>query len=412
MSVLEHLWEPDATLAEFRRVLRPGGVCCDQRAVLARQARARVLGVPARPVSPAEEMDDHKTLLRPPRPVAAAGRGRASGPSDIRCFKPQVRPEHLRRLPRRRRGPQSELQPDLPRRDGEIVAALDTDADRGGRRRPRRVRDARRAAVHPRRRRLRGPRRHAVNDFRKICGFEAYAPDRQRLRADRPHQRRGLGHHLRRVARGLAARRRRRAAGLLRRRRRRREERLGQHRRARSSWPRSAAPRSSASSAATAATRPSRRRLRGRSRRCTPTHITPHTEGLCAVVWHLLVTHPALARAATQWESLDVTRSSSPASPVIVGGAGFIGSHFVDRLLAGDDVERSRVYDNFTSGRRGTSRRCADDPRLTSSRGDVERPRPACRGDGRPRHGHPPRLQPRHRAAVTEPAIDFDQGRC
>jgi D-sedoheptulose 7-phosphate isomerase len=31
--------------------------------------------------------------------------------------------------------------------------------------------------------------------------------------------------------------------------------------------------------------------------------ITPHTEGLAAVVWHLLVTHPALKRAATKWES-------------------------------------------------------------------------------------------------------------
>jgi D-sedoheptulose 7-phosphate isomerase len=35
-----------------------------------------------------------------------------------------------------------------------------------------------------------------------------------------------------------------------------------------------------------------------------PDHITPHTEGLCAVVWHLLVTHPSLSRAATRWESL------------------------------------------------------------------------------------------------------------
>jgi len=33
-------------------------------------------------------------------------------------------------------------------------------------------------------------------------------------------------------------------------------------------------------------------------------HITPHTEGLCAVIWHLLVTHPALASVATRWESL------------------------------------------------------------------------------------------------------------
>jgi D-sedoheptulose 7-phosphate isomerase len=32
--------------------------------------------------------------------------------------------------------------------------------------------------------------------------------------------------------------------------------------------------------------------------------VTPHTEGLCAVVWHLLVSHPALQVAATKWESL------------------------------------------------------------------------------------------------------------
>jgi D-sedoheptulose 7-phosphate isomerase len=34
-----------------------------------------------------------------------------------------------------------------------------------------------------------------------------------------------------------------------------------------------------------------------------PDHITPHTEGLCAVVWHLFVTHPALALVPTKWES-------------------------------------------------------------------------------------------------------------
>jgi D-sedoheptulose 7-phosphate isomerase len=32
--------------------------------------------------------------------------------------------------------------------------------------------------------------------------------------------------------------------------------------------------------------------------------VTPHTEGLCAVIWHLLVSHPALARTATKWESV------------------------------------------------------------------------------------------------------------
>ncbi|MGI8685946.1 MAG: SIS domain-containing protein [Acidimicrobiales bacterium] len=32
--------------------------------------------------------------------------------------------------------------------------------------------------------------------------------------------------------------------------------------------------------------------------------ITPHTEGLCAVVWHLLVSHPALQVESTKWESV------------------------------------------------------------------------------------------------------------
>ncbi len=35
----------------------------------------------------------------------------------------------------------------------------------------------------------------------------------------------------------------------------------------------------------------------------SPDRITPHTEGLCAVVWHLLVSHPALKVKATKWES-------------------------------------------------------------------------------------------------------------
>lgn len=32
--------------------------------------------------------------------------------------------------------------------------------------------------------------------------------------------------------------------------------------------------------------------------------VTPHTEGLCAVIWHLLVSHPALATSPTRWESI------------------------------------------------------------------------------------------------------------
>ena len=32
--------------------------------------------------------------------------------------------------------------------------------------------------------------------------------------------------------------------------------------------------------------------------------ITPHTEGLAAVIWHLLVSHPLLQTSGTKWESL------------------------------------------------------------------------------------------------------------
>lgn len=36
--------------------------------------------------------------------------------------------------------------------------------------------------------------------------------------------------------------------------------------------------------------------------------VTPHTEGLCAVIWHLLVSHPALQRDSARWESVAVDR--------------------------------------------------------------------------------------------------------
>jgi D-sedoheptulose 7-phosphate isomerase len=35
-----------------------------------------------------------------------------------------------------------------------------------------------------------------------------------------------------------------------------------------------------------------------------PSHVTPHTEALQAVVWHLLVSHPDLKNAETKWESV------------------------------------------------------------------------------------------------------------
>ena len=35
-----------------------------------------------------------------------------------------------------------------------------------------------------------------------------------------------------------------------------------------------------------------------------PAHVTPHTEAFQAVIWHLLVSHPELKAAQTRWESV------------------------------------------------------------------------------------------------------------
>jgi UDP-glucose 4-epimerase len=56
---------------------------------------------------------------------------------------------------------------------------------------------------------------------------------------------------------------------------------------------------------------------------------------------------------------------------MIVGGAGFIGSHFTDALLADPTVTRLTLYDNFSSGRKWHYESHLDDPRLRVVTGDV-----------------------------------------
>lgn len=82
-SVLEHLWTPSDALAEFHRILRPGGVCFlnvpSWRGKTLLELSAFRLGL-----SPAEEMNDHKCYYDPrdlwPRLVRAGFL-----PSDIVC---------------------------------------------------------------------------------------------------------------------------------------------------------------------------------------------------------------------------------------------------------------------------------------------------------------------------------------
>jgi D-sedoheptulose 7-phosphate isomerase len=42
-----------------------------------------------------------------------------------------------------------------------------------------------------------------------------------------------------------------------------------------------------------------------------PDNVTPHAEAFQAVVWHLLVSHPALKAAPTKWESTEMTAVAS-----------------------------------------------------------------------------------------------------
>jgi D-sedoheptulose 7-phosphate isomerase len=46
----------------------------------------------------------------------------------------------------------------------------------------------------------------------------------------------------------------------------------------------------------------------------SPERITPHTEGLCAVIWHLIVSHPALKVVQTKWEAVDARASGTTAA--------------------------------------------------------------------------------------------------
>ena len=57
-----------------------------------------------------------------------------------------------------------------------------------------------------------------------------------------------------------------------------------------------------------------------------PAHITPHTEAFQAVVWHLLVSHPALKLQATKWESM---ASSGKHRAVFLDRDGVINRAFV-----------------------------------------------------------------------------------
>jgi UDP-glucose 4-epimerase len=94
----------------------------------------------------------------------------------------------------------------------------------------------------------------------------------------------------------------------------------------------------------------------------------------------------------------------------VVGGAGFIGSHFVDRLLASHATELVTVYDNFSSGRMWHLDAHRSDARLNVVRNDVRDLEALVAAVS----GHDTTIHlasnPDIARAVTDPAVDFDQG--
>src|SRR5271165_6589919 len=94
----------------------------------------------------------------------------------------------------------------------------------------------------------------------------------------------------------------------------------------------------------------------------------------------------------------------------VVGGAGFIGSHFTDQLLADTSVAAVTLYDNFSSGREWHYQHHSGDPRFKVVRGDVKKIDRLTQAMA----GHDVVIHlasnPDIARAATEPDIDFREG--
>jgi UDP-glucose 4-epimerase len=94
----------------------------------------------------------------------------------------------------------------------------------------------------------------------------------------------------------------------------------------------------------------------------------------------------------------------------IVGGAGFIGSHFTDRLLGDRSVTGVTLYDNFSSGREWHYEQHLGDSRLRVIHGDVKDIEPLTAA----MQGHDVVIHlasnPDIARAATEPDVDFREG--
>ena len=95
---------------------------------------------------------------------------------------------------------------------------------------------------------------------------------------------------------------------------------------------------------------------------------------------------------------------------MIIGGAGFIGSHFTDALLADQGTRRVTLYDNFSSGSEWHYSEHLSDDRLAVVRADANDIDELCSA----MEGHDLIIHlasnPDIAAAMANPAVDFDDG--
>ena len=94
----------------------------------------------------------------------------------------------------------------------------------------------------------------------------------------------------------------------------------------------------------------------------------------------------------------------------LIGGAGFIGSHFIDALLREKTTKKLTVYDNFSSGKTWHYAHHQHDPRLNVIRGDVKETDKLLASI----KGHEVVIHfaanPDIARAIHEPSIDFTEG--
>lgn len=97
-------------------------------------------------------------------------------------------------------------------------------------------------------------------------------------------------------------------------------------------------------------------------------------------------------------------------SIAVIGGAGFIGSHFVDNLLIRPDVRKVVIFDNFSSGKRSHVSKHDGDNRLEVIEGEVSDLEKLCHSVENCETIIHLASNPDIAAAALNPEIDFYQG--